>query len=171
MVTVDLKNVVGYINDIDIDRNICTLIMEKNNNMYDEILKLKSDLSVGVKAIGCTNYSIDGPTICEIQKIICFQLLYDNNKNTIEDMVNKINNISKDMIYKFNNRETVTKFRTDIDELICRYSKQWNESNPGEEVQIRFIYGENNDSNIIKGELDITGPGEKKFKSYLKNIL
>lgn len=169
---INVESMTGNIKLNPLNENAKIAIAEIENGMK---------LSFGIRGVGTVKLE-NGSTICDVDRIISFQLI-DTDQNPCEDNSIFINNPDNNEIvkqmgeeirkqcqnYAYNFKgDDQKEIRRQYDETLQKCATDWNKNHPGKEVELKLIYDEEKcDRKHIEASLSITGPGAAEFKAYL----
>ncbi len=181
---VDIAKIIGIANNINIETMTGDIKLDpRNENAKITIAEIENGmkLSFGIRGVGTVKLE-NGSTICDVDRIISFQLI-DTDQNPCEDNSIFINNPDNNEIvkqmgeeirkqcqnYAYNFKgDDQKEIRRQYDETLQKCATDWNKNHPGKEVELKLIYDEEKcDRKHIEASLSITGPGAAEFKAYL----
>lgn len=169
---IDIQSMTGDIKLNPLNENAKIAIASIENGM---------NLSFGLRGIGTVKLE-NGNTICDIDRIISFQLI-DADQNPCEDnnifikkpddneivrhLAAEIRKQCENNVYSFIGDDQ-KEIRRKYEETLQKCATDWNNIHPGKEVELKLIYDEEKCNNkTIAASLSITGPGATEFKAYL----
>lgn len=181
---VDPARMVGRASNIDVESmtgNIKLNPLNENAKIAIASIENGMNLSFGLRGVGTVKLE-NGNTICDIDRIISFQLI-DADTNPCEDSTIFVkkpddNEIVKQLtaelrkqcennVYSFIGDDQ-KEIRRQYDETLQKCATDWNNIHPDKEVELKLIYDEEKCSdNVLAASLSITGPGAAEFKAYL----